>query len=323
MAKKNQKFCSPLGKYFQLFINTKRSFGYKYQEEENQLLRLDKFLIREGLREVKFPKSFVEKWLVKSSTESNRNHFHRISITRLIVDFLLRHNVPAFYPSKHVIKRIHEYIPYIFSHEEIRKLFTSADILAKTTRKGSIMSLMPVILRFLYSTGMRSGELTRLKWCDVNLKSGVVKVFQGKRRKDRLLPLSTTMHAILKKYAVTQHDQSPENPVFISNRGKPCNNRRIYAVFRLILHHAKIPHRGRGKGPRVHDFRHTFAVHNLEKWLSGKKDLNVHLSILVDYLGHDSMESTQHYLQILPAIYPEIVSRIENSVGKKLEEVFS
>jgi len=83
-----------------------------------------------------------------------------------------------------------------------------------------------------------------------------------------------------------------------------------------ILKLFTIPHGGRGKGPRLHDLRHTFAVHNLEKWLKSKEDIQVKLPILANYLGHASLLGTQRYLRLTPAIFPEIALRMENSIGK-------
>jgi len=69
---------------------------------------------------------------------------------------------------------------------------------------------------------------------------------------------------------------------------------------------AGIPHRGRGKGPRLHDLRHSFAVHILNKWSSEGKDIYTCLPILRTALGHDRITTTEKYLRLVPEAYMEV-----------------
>lgn len=82
-----------------------------------------------------------------------------------------------------------------------------------------------------------------------------------------------------------------------------------------MLRIAKIPHGGRGRGPRIHDLRHTFAVRRLEAWYREGADLNAKLPVLSTYLGHESMSGTQRYLQLTAELYPDLAKRIEPSFG--------
>ena len=85
----------------------------------------------------------------------------------------------------------------------------------------------------------------------------------------------------------------------------------LYKNFRRFLWRAKISHGGMGKGPRIYDFRHTYAVHCLKKWSEQQKDLMVYLPILKTYMGHDSFEETAYYLHLTADVFPEITLKIE------------
>ena len=85
----------------------------------------------------------------------------------------------------------------------------------------------------------------------------------------------------------------------------------LYKNFRRFLWRARISHGGMGKGPRIHDFRHTYAVHCLKKWSEEEKDLTVYLPILKTYMGHDSFEETAYYLRLTADVFPEITLKIE------------
>jgi integrase len=174
---------------------------------------------------------------------------------------------------------------------------------------------MPEIFRLLYCCGMRVSEVLHLKFSDVNLDAGILTIRKSKFNKDRLVPLAPTMTARLRKYA-SGLGQDRSSPVFFSKAdGKPYSKGTIYYFFRQLLWKCSIPHGGRGKGPRLHDLRHSFAVHRLESWYRKGVDLGVKLPLLAAYMGHKNLISTQFYLQLTPEIFPNIVNRFEQFAG--------
>jgi integrase len=314
------RFSSSFANHIVAFIEMKRSVGYKYIGEEGTLKRLDKFLVAEKYHGKGLSRKIIEKWLSRKNHESRRSQLHRVSMVRQLTNYLLERNIPAYYPANIPVTCPKDhFVPYIFTHRQIGNLFKAADAIAKRKRPGGLAALFPIIVRLLYSTGTRIGELLRLRWRDIDVEKGVVKIREGKFRKDRLLPLSPQMLNIVRKYANQYNQRQADDIVFQNPCGKECNNRSIYTWFRKALFDAGIPHGGRGKGPRIHDLRHTFAVHNLERWIKEKQDLQVNLAILVDYLGHETMSGTGQYLRLVPSIYPEIVARMENSIGRKVK----
>lgn len=85
----------------------------------------------------------------------------------------------------------------------------------------------------------------------------------------------------------------------------------IYRNFRRFLWRSGISHGGRGKGPRVHDLRHTHACHCLKKWVQQGKDIAAYLPVLKAYMGHDSFEETAYYLRLTADIFPDISIKLE------------
>jgi integrase len=86
-------------------------------------------------------------------------------------------------------------------------------------------------------------------------------------------------------------------------------------TFRWMLRAAKIPHGGRGHGPRIHDLRHTFAVRRLEAWYREGVDVGTKLPVLSTYLGHESIAGTQRYLQLTVSLHPDLSSALEQRYG--------
>jgi len=103
--------------------------------------------------------------------------------------------------------------------------------------------------------------------------------------------------------------------------GHCYDSNSIYHYFRRILWDAGISHGGRGKGPRLHDFRHTYAVHCLRNWTREGKDLTVALPDLSAYMGHAGARSTQYYLRLTAELYPDIIARLDDAYGWMIPEV--
>jgi integrase len=276
---------------------------------------LDRFFIENRIRKPILSQKIVELWCKRRESESLRTLGHRISAIRLLAKFLIRQGKVAYYFPKYSAPKIfNTYIPYIYSQKEIATLFAAADELKRSGNSWHL-SYFPVAIRLLYSTGLRRGEADGLQWRNVDLKNEVLIIRQGKFRKDRFVPFSKQMTKILRKYAQSC-DCRPDAFVFPSPKGTRCHRGTFTWSFRKVLNQAKIQHGGKGKGPRLHDLRHTFAVHNLEKWLTSGENVQEKLPILADYLGHKSLYGTQKYLRLTPSVFPEIALRMENSVGK-------
>jgi len=85
--------------------------------------------------------------------------------------------------------------------------------------------------------------------------------------------------------------------------------------FRRFLWQARIPHGGRGHGPRVHDLRHTMAVNNLRSWFARGEDAGALLPVLQAYMGHASIADTDYYLRLTAESYPHIIARVQRAFG--------
>jgi integrase len=174
---------------------------------------------------------------------------------------------------------------------------------------------MPALFRVLYGCGLRLGEALRLRVEDVDLTAGVLTIREAKFRKDRLVPLAASLQVYLQRYHAEMGARSSDAIFFAAPHGRAYSTRTPYAMFRRMLRAAKIPHGGRGQGPRVHDLRHTFAVHRLEAWYREGADLSSKLPVLSTYLGHESIAGTQRYLQLTASLHPDLSTVLEQRYG--------
>jgi integrase/recombinase XerD len=307
---------SVLSACMEKFLQEKHACGYDYHEPTRILRRLDSFVVQEGLTSCELPSSIVRKWLAKKAHESVRTHQQRIIVTRQFSRFLLRLGYSAYVPDSTLTTRNPStFVPRMLTDEELRKFFQAVDALEPTARSPLRHLIMPEVFRLLYGCGFRAREVLKLRVRDVDLNQGIITVRQGKCRKDRLVPPALALVNRLRKYAARFGNRPADAIFFPGPGGGPFSLRTVYTVFRQLLLKCGIPHAGRGKGPRIHDARHLFAVRALRRWYRDGEDLDVKLPLLATYLGHQNLSGTQRYLHLTAELFPEITARADAAFG--------
>ncbi len=312
----NAEFQSVLAPLMDRFLQEKRACGYAYHEPFRILHRLDDFLVQQGLETLELPRGLARNWLAKKPHESASTQQQRITVFRQFSKFLLTAGCPAYVPDATVAGRKSIFVPRMLAEEELRKFFRAVDTLEPTARSPLRHLIMPEVFRLLYGCGFRVREVLNLRIRDVDLNQGIIAVRQGKFRKDRLVPPALSLVNRLRKYAGYFDSRPPDAVFFPGPNGRPFALRTVYTLFREMLLQCGIPHAGRGKGPRIHDYRHLFAVHTLRRWYRDGENLEAKLPLLATYLGHQHLSGTQHYLHLTAEIFPEITARVEAAFGE-------
>ncbi|MDR0936277.1 MAG: tyrosine-type recombinase/integrase [Oscillospiraceae bacterium] len=212
------------------------------------------------------------------------------------------------------------FVPYIFTHYEIERFFSAADSIEYKRQAPLAYKIYPLLFRMLYCCGMRMSEATSLRAEHVDLKNGVLTILNAKHNKDRLIPMSDSLTQLCRAYSEEVLPIGSEF-FFPSPYGGQLASTTVYNRFRDLLWKAGIQHLGRGKGPRVHDFRHSFAVHRLAKWSLDGIDLYTTIKLLSVYLGHKDLSSTQVYLRLTAEVFPYVTAKFETSFGDVFQEV--
>ena len=312
----NAEFQSVLAPLMDRFLQEKRACGYAYHEPFRILHRLDDFLVQQGLETLELPRGLARNWLAKKPHESASTQQQRITVFRQFSKFLLTAGCPAYVPDATVAARKSIFVPRMLTEEELRKFFRAVDTLEPTARSPLRHLIMPEVFRLLYGCGFRVREVLNLRIRDVDLNQGIITVRQGKFRKDRLVPPALSLVNRLRKYAGYFDSRPPDAVFFPGPNGRPFALRTVYTLFREMLLQCGIPHAGRGKGPRIHDYRHLFAVHTLRRWYRDGENLEAKLPLLATYLGHQHLSGTQQYLHLTAEIFPEITARVEAAFGE-------
>jgi len=318
------EYAGELAELIVAFILHKRALGFKYSTEASLLRVFAEFSTRYDVSECKLPKDLVSDWSERRLNEKAGTNENRISVLRQFALYLeergYRVSIPAVPPRG--IDHF-SFTPYIFSHGDVSAIFETSDRLKiRKYPPSNMQQVFPVIIRMLYGCGLRISEAINLRVADVDLDQGLLTIKDSKFGKDRLVPMSDSLTLICRDYFRQAHPCSRREDYFFAHRdGSPMSRSSIYKRFRDVLWKSGISHGGRGKGPRLHDLRHSFAVHSLKMQADKGIDPYCSLPILSAYLGHDSVGATEKYVRLTEEMYPELVKRVSAACVRVIPEV--
>jgi len=310
------RFQSPLALLMEQFVQTKQACGYRFDEGARLLGCLDRHLCAAGLASCELPKTLLRQWLARQPHESARTQQCRIYLARQFAVYLSQLGYGAYVPERALSAKVSSgFCPRILTQSEVEQLLQAVDQLTPNAHAPLRHLIMPEIFRLLYGCGLRVNEVLHLRVGDVDLDHGILTVREAKFRKDRLVPPALPLVERLQRYATGFGSRSPEEYFFPSYQGGPVSHSAVYWLYRKLLLRCGIEYGGRGKGPRVHDLRHTMAVHSLLRWYREGADLDAKLPVLATYLGHQSLAGTQRYLHLTAELFPEITVRANTAFG--------
>jgi integrase len=207
-----------------------------------------------------------------------------------------------------------DFQPYIYSQDELRRLLAATDSYYRCkTRAGLYGASFRGLLLLLYGTGMRISEAVSLRLSDVDLHDRLLTVRESKFYKTRLVPIGTQLTRVLRDYVRKQRPAClsvPSAPLFVSSNGSGFARDTAEKSFRRLRTAVGLSRPGPPRcQPRLHDLRHTFAVHRLLAWYKAGEDVQRLLPQLATYLGHRDLVSTQRYLTMTPEVLREAGKR--------------
>lgn len=298
-------FSGPLSALCERFIAYKHSVGCKYSREEYCLMQFDKFMLEHAPYSDHLSKDLVLEWTARRSYETATNQQFRISVIRQFGKYLDSQGFQAYIHPICYNSSGPKHRPYVFTEEEIQRIFFAADHMQFSKNSPYRHITTPIIIKTLYGCGLRITEALNLKIEDLDKKSHSLIIKNSKFGKSRIVPMSDSLWSIYEKF-ILEHRSNAQDTEFLFPDQLTAHG--FYGRFRDILCRARISHRGKGKGPRLHDIRHTFAVHCLNRWHQQGVDVYAMLPILSEYLGHNSISATSDYLRLTPASFGEIIS---------------
>jgi integrase/recombinase XerD len=249
----------------------------------------------------------------------------RLRIVRNLCLYRRRTAPACFVPDRALFPTPHQpRAPYIFTTQEIGHLLRATATLARTPQCPLRPEVFRVALVLLYTTGLRRGELLHVTLADYARAERVLLIRETKFHKSRLVPLAPATAREVDRYlAARQRRQlslAAPTPLLVHGvttlRG--YTGVGLGTGFRQLMIAAKIP-TANGHWPRIHDLRHTFAVHALLRWYRAGVDVQTKLPLLATYMGHVSIASTAYYLPFVAPLRAQASARFARHCGALLQ----
>lgn len=316
---KQYPYKSVFADIFSEYVEINRAVGKDFDADASAVWRFDKWCVENGVTGKILTREFYAKWCEVNPNEKNTNHRVRVNVMNRALTFLREYGRCDFTPQR-APRAIRSFTPYIFTQDEINRFFNAADSIEMKRQAPLAYKIYPLLFRMLYCCGMRVSEATSLRTEYVDLRTGVLTVLNAKHGKDRLIPMSESLTELCREYTM-EILPADSDYFFPAPDSGYLSKGTVYARFRDLLWKAGIHHGGRGKGPRLHDFRHSFAVHRLAEWSRNGVDIYTTIKILSVYLGHVDLSSTQYYLRLTAEVFPDVTEKFEAAFGDVFQEV--
>jgi integrase/recombinase XerD len=313
-------FGSFLGTVMQEHVAHMRALGYRYDTNEELLLRFDRFLQRRPDLSGLALNELVERWVEEQPSPSRL--FDARLAGRIVSKAMHRLDpgVPVLLIGDGVARapRQNHRSAYIYTDEEVQRILQAA--LAYPSPKAPWRPVwLFTMLMLAYCAGLRVGEIARLRLGDVDLRDGTIEIRETKFFKHRRLPLASGVMTALKRYLSLRERAAapvnPESPLFWSpQRNRGYTVRGMCLALTDVLRRAGVkPMRG-PIGPRIHDMRHTMVGHRMRDWYKSGVNPQSRLPYLATYLGHKDIRSTLAYLNITtPELLREAGERLRKN----------
>ncbi len=292
------------------FIELRRLSGTDYSSQVRLLGYFDRFLVEQYPNGPFVTRHLIDHYLQSFSHLRPRVQYNRFCVVRQLCRHIAQTDPNCYVPEPmRCVPASKVFHPYIFSEQEIRNLLSGA--LALPPSESLRPHTYRTLFGLLYTTGIRIGEAFALALKDFHSELDLLYIAEGKFRKARWVPLHPSTSRILSQYIehrLRNGQKTPDSPLFINLRTHRLCHCTVYQTFRQLLEKCGIGH-NKHTGPRIHDLRHTFAVHKLLAWYQDKLDVNARLPALATYMGHVSVCATHIYLHPTAELLEQVNNR--------------
>lgn len=304
-------FSSGIAEAIESFIQQKQAIGYPYQSSSRILSCFDSMLALEFPEAKCITREICERWLSYKPGEHPNGLQRRVTPVRQLGKYMNGIGIPSYVLPGHIPDKQIRYEAHIYTEQEIEAFFQSIDSCPESVYSPVRRYVIPVFFRLLFCCGLRSSEARMLSCGDVDLTSGQIMIRESKGWKARIVYVSDDLLALLIEYDAIMQEKMPAREAFFPNqKGTYYNQSTPDTWFHEFWDPLPEASQYVGNSPRVHDWRHSFCVYRLNKWVRENKDVNALYPYLSEYLGHSNFADTDYYLSLVPSFYPEIYSRM-------------
>ena len=291
------------------YVLMRRGFGFKFENQERRLTSFVRFM--DGRAATIITHKLALEWAMLP-IDGRASWALRLTDVRGFARYRRIAEIRTEVPPLGILVGPSRPRPYLYTDVEIQKLLTAA--LELPPADGLRRWTYHCLFGLLAVTGLRIGEVLNLRREDVDLEDGVITIRDTKFGTSRLVPVHHTTRAVLAHYAQRRdaHIWPPHSPYFfIAEQGGKLLHQYVHPVFLKLSRRTGLRSPDAHSGPRLHDFRHRFAVQTLLTWYRSGQSVESWLPVLSTYLGHTCVRDTYWYLSACPELMGLAARRLD------------
>lgn len=253
----------------------------------------------------------VDDWLRQKSTESKNSYHARVSPIISFLKFVKEKKWTDITIPKIPKSPQNNAAPHIFTKDELSRFFKACDeqqVSDNSLPKKLNKLAVPVFFRLLYGTGMRPNECRCLAAEGVDLRNGIITIHESKGYRERRIPVHHSLLEILCRYDSAVSMLLPDRRVFF-----PAFGDKVYSHKWVGDNFHRLWYKYNTTGAVAYDFRHNFAISNINSWINVESDIHTLMVALSKYMGHRTFASTMYYYSIVPKLADIIENQSEES----------
>lgn len=288
------------------YVAVRRALGSSFHEPALALDHFVDLLEREGSEFI--TTDLALRWAMEPKHVEHATWGRRLSQVRGFAKWLnaadIRNEIP---PKRLLDSRRRRNAPHIYTEQEIELLMGQAAQLH--SRTGMRAQTYSTLIGLLVATGLRPGEAIRLDRADVDLVNGILSIRESKFGKSRFVPIEESTRVALERYSLYRDQLFSlrlSEAFLVGESGKrlnACSARSMFVRMSRAVGLRATRQDGRdGRGPRLQDFRHSFATGRLVQWYRAGLDVSRELPKLATYLGHVDVGVTYWYIEAVPEL---------------------
>lgn len=304
------------------FIELKQASGYPYQSSSRILSVFD------GMITERFPdantitKEICNKWIHYKPDEHPNGLLRRVTPVRQLAKYMNGIGVSSYILPGHIPNKQIRYEAHIYTEEELKSFFHSIDQCHGSPFSPTRCYVIPTLFRMIYCCGLRSSEALLLTMEDVDLETGRIIIRESKGWRARIIYMRQDLLDVCVEYNVIMQRMVHDRSAFFPNKdGRFFSRSNVDRWFHEFWDTLPVSDKVVGNSPRVHDFRHTYAVDRLNSWVRQGQDINCLYPYLSEYMGHSNYADTDYYLSLVDSFYPEMEKRLASLNEAILPEV--
>jgi len=322
MTNATAAFSSRLAPVLARYVGLKQALGLRFHDATRTLESLDRFLRDQATKYPDLNAAAFQAWAQNLEHLASGVRRERMQQIYNFCLYRRRTEPHCFVPDRALFPRPHQRLqPYIFSEEEVAKLLRAASGLKRVPSSPLRPEVIRLALVLLFMTGIRHGELLRLTPGDYDRRNVTLLIRESKFHKSRLLPLNDDIAEEIEHYlrvpALRKLLLSSDAPLIwnATKGGRAYSAWGLQSRVRSLLRKCSI-FTPKGRLPRIHDARHSFAVNALLRWYREDAEVEAKLPLLAAYMGHVSLLSTHYYLHWIEPLRTAARGRFARHYGQ-------